>query len=70
MEKCDLIDQARSRRRHGSIGDKDLSKYLIYMVKRIGFLDIEIEAQDWENLYEQNYRAYYEAYLKSKELEE
>lgn len=34
------------------------------------FVDIEIEAQDWENLYEQNYRAYYEAYLKSKELEE
>ena len=71
MEKCDLIDQARKRRRHGSIGDKDLSKCHVCITNyEFTFLDIEIEAQDWERLYEQNYQAYAREFLKGKELEE
>jgi len=31
---------------------------------------IEVEAQDWEFLYEKNYSIHVEAYMKAKELEQ
>jgi len=53
---CELVDAARKKRTHGSIADRDLN--------------VEVEAQDWEILYEHNYKVYSDAFKESKQLEE
>mmetsp|Transcript_16818 Transcript_16818/g.21292 ORF Transcript_16818/g.21292 Transcript_16818/m.21292 type:complete len:184 (+) Transcript_16818:206-757(+) len=46
----------KAKNAHGSIADKDLV--------------VEIEAQDWESLYEKNYRLYVDAFREARRLDQ
>ena len=72
MQNCDQITELRKQRKHGSITDKDLSKWkssLRLVYKTVFRVAIEVAAQDWPFLYQKNFQIYMEAYNKAKELE-